>query len=220
MLQRAVLSEQIRETLIQRILEGKYQPGVRLVESQIAREFGVSQSPVREALRDLVAMRFVEVEPYKGARVRAVDPKEIAEVYPVRAVLEELAGQLAAPKLQGSVGELEAIYDEMRAAAIAGEVNALTALDVKFHRRIVQAAGNRVLEETWDSLRIESRTQVTTVKLMLSNLGLITVAEMHRPIIEALRSGNPKALGSELRRHVLRFAELIRKENRDGVKAY
>lgn len=219
MLHRAVLSDQIRETLLTRILGGSYQPGDRLVESKIAKELGVSQAPVREALRDLVAMHFVEVEPYKGARVRNVDPSEIAQVYPVRAALEELAGQLAAPNLKGDTADLEKVYAEMDEAARANDVNLLTSLDAQFHRLIVAATGNEVLGQTWDSLRIESRTHVTTVKLMLSHYGLDAVVAAHRPIIEALHSGNPAASGAQLRQHIAKFAQLFEKEAKYGTSS-
>lgn len=219
MLHRAILSDQVRETLLTRILNGTYQPGERLIESQIAKELGTSQSPVREALRDLVAMHFVEVEPYKGARVRTIDPSEVAKIYPVRAALEELAGQLAAPNLKDNVGDLERSYQEMRQAAEDDNLKALTAIDTEFHRVIVQASDNSILLETWNSLRIESRTFVTTVKLMVSDLGLKSVVEMHRPIIEALREGDPAKSGVEMRNHVRKFAELFRKGTLDGPTA-
>lgn len=219
MLQRVVLSDQVRETLLTRILDGTYQPGDRLVELQIAKELGTSQSPVREALRDLVAMHFVEVEPYKGARVRLIEPGEVAQIYPVRAALEELAGRLAAPNLKDNVSELEAILALMQEAARDGDLKALTTIDADFHRLIVKAAGNQILLETWNSLRIESRTFVTTVKLMLSNLGLMSVVDMHRPIIEVLRSGDVDKSGAEMQKHVQKFAELFNKGTQDGPTA-
>ena len=66
---RAVFREQIKDALVQRILDGTYEPGQRLVELRIAEEFGVSQAPVREALRELEILRLVESEPFRGARV-------------------------------------------------------------------------------------------------------------------------------------------------------
>ena len=71
------------------------QPGERLVETRIAQELGTSQAPVREALRDLELLRLVESEPFRGARVRPFGDSELVEIYPVRAVLEELAARLA-----------------------------------------------------------------------------------------------------------------------------
>src|ERR1700712_4505285 len=94
-----LLREALKERIVERILEGTYGPGERIVESAVAAEFGVSQAPVREALRDLEAMRFVESQPHRGARVRAVTTEELIQIYPVRAALEEVAGREAAPRI-------------------------------------------------------------------------------------------------------------------------
>lgn len=213
MISRTVLSDQIRDTLLERILQGDYQQGDRLVESQLAREFGVSQSPVREALRVLSAMHFVELEAFKGARVRRIELNEIAQIYPVRAALEELAGQLAAPFLKGNVGELEVIYRCMVQAAERGDMQEVTRKDAQFHRTVVVAAQNRILSETWDSLMIESRTYVTAVKVIFANTELMPIVKMHRPLIEALSSGDAETAGKEMRRHVTAFAEMLEKAN-------
>ena len=93
---RTVLREQVKDVLLQRIVSGELQPGERLVETRIAQELGTSQAPVREALRDLELLRLVESEPFRGARVRSLGDEELVEIYPVRAVLEELAAKLAA----------------------------------------------------------------------------------------------------------------------------
>src|SRR5665213_2669898 len=93
---RVMLHDIIRERIVERILDNTYPPGMRLVESAIAREFGTSQGPIREALRDLEGMRLIESEPHRGARVRRISIAELSQVYPVRAALEEVAGREAA----------------------------------------------------------------------------------------------------------------------------
>jgi DNA-binding GntR family transcriptional regulator len=90
---RTVLREQVKEILLERILRRELAPGERLVETRIAQELGTSQAPVREALRDLELLRLVESVPFRGARVRAVRDEDLLGVFPVRAVLEELAAQ-------------------------------------------------------------------------------------------------------------------------------
>src|SRR4051794_1123165 len=117
---RTVLSEQIKDVLMQRIVEGFYEPGQRVVELRIAEEFGVSQAPVREALRELEILRLVESEPFRGARVRAVRADEIAESYPVRAALEELAAKLAAERLARARAPPAAGGDALGAGAGGG----------------------------------------------------------------------------------------------------
>lgn len=208
MIQRVVLSDQVKEELLDDILSGRYKPGDRLVESQIAKSMGLSQSPVREALRDLVAMRFVEVEPHKGARVRRVEEREILEIYPVRASLEELAGRLAAKNSKPHLGELERSVELMTKAFKAGDARKMAQWDVHFHRTIMDATGNQILIETWGSLMIEARTYVTLSNLM-ARVPDLNLAHWHDPIIEAFREGDPERCGMEMRKHVEAFGKVM-----------
>src|ERR671939_1882452 len=105
---RSTLRDHIKDVIVERILDGFYGPGDRIVEIRVAEELGVSQAPVREALRELEMLRLVVSEPFRGARVRDVSPDEIAEAYPVRAALEELAARLAAQRLAGRTSPLAA----------------------------------------------------------------------------------------------------------------
>ena len=207
-LNRAVLSDQVKEILLKRILDGEYSPGDRLVEMHIAQEFEISQAPVREALRELEALGFVESEPYRGTRVRAVTKSELTEIYPVRAALEEVAARAAAVHLAGNVEALEAELEAMLAAAEKGDLYEEVQHDVEFHRLIVEASGNRVLQDMWRSLRIEARTLISVLKV---HIGGYELAEMHRPVLEALAEGDAEKAGSLLRNHVEYFGELIMK---------
>ena len=205
---RTSLRTQIKEILLARILNGEYQPGDRLVEMQIAQEFGISQAPVRESLRELEALGFVESEPYRGTRVRAVTKAELTEIYPVRAALEEVAARMAAHRLAGKVEALEAELAAMHQAAEKGDLYEQVQHDVEFHRLIVEASGNRVLQDVWRSLRIEARTLISVLKV---DIGGHEIAEMHRPVFEALAEGDAEKAGVLLRKHVEYFGELILK---------
>ena len=203
------LREQVKELVLERILDGTYKPGDRLVETRIAQELGTSQAPVREALRELESLRFVESEPFRGARVRAVSRVQMAEIYPVRAALEEVAGREAAKRLDGDVTALEAELAAMRRAARAGDIHRQVEHDVRFHRVIVAASGNATLLEVWSSLRIEARTIIT---LLTTGIDPAELVEFHVPVLEALRSGDPDEAGRVLRHHVEHFADLLLKE--------
>jgi len=85
---RIVLRDQVKAILLERILSGDYVPGDRLVETRIAQELGTSQAPVREALRELELLRFLESAPFRGTWVREVSDAELIEVFPIRAALE------------------------------------------------------------------------------------------------------------------------------------
>ena len=205
---RTSLRTQIKEILLARILNGEYQPGDRLVEMQIAQEFGISQAPVRESLRELEALGFVESEPYRGTRVRAVTKAELTEIYPVRAALEEVAARMAAQRLAGKVEALAAELAAMHQAAEKGDLYEQVQHDVEFHRLIVEASGNRVLQDVWRSLRIEARTLISALK---ADIGGHEIAEMHRPVLEALAERDAEKAAVLLRKHVEYFGELILK---------
>lgn len=205
---RTVLREQVKDILLQRIASGDLKPGERLVETRIAHELGTSQAPVREALRDLELLRMVESEPFRGARVREFGDAELIEVYPVRAVLEELAAKEATGRLGGDVAVLEREVEAMRAAAHRADLSALVRHDIAFHRQMVEAAGNPVLEQCWKSLGVEGRI---TISLYGTYVEPEEAAERHVPILEAIRSGKPGAAGREARRHVEEFARIARR---------
>jgi DNA-binding GntR family transcriptional regulator len=215
-LTRTMLRDQIKEVLLARILEGEYAPGQRIVELQVANEFGVSQAPVREALRELEALRLIVSEPHRGARVREVTVRELAEVYPVRAALEEEAARAAAVRLGGDVSALEAEYQAMREAADRNDAHDLVIHDVRFHRVIVEGSGNQTLLDLWSSLRVESRTVITMVK---NHPDLHEVAEMHRPLIEAFRTQDRARCGRMLRKHIEHFAKWVLRETMADVAA-
>jgi DNA-binding GntR family transcriptional regulator len=204
---RVVLREQVKELILERILNGTYESGERLVETRIAAELGTSQAPVREALRDLEILRFVESEPFRGSRVREISQEELIEIYPVRAAIEEVAAREAATRLDGDVDALEAELDAMHRAADENDLHAQVEHDVTFHRLIVEASGNAILLETWLSLGIGPRTIVTALR---SGLDGHEIAERHRPVLEALRGRDPEAAGAALRRHVEQYGELLK----------
>jgi DNA-binding GntR family transcriptional regulator len=207
-LTRTSLREQIKEILLARILNGEYRPGERLVELQIAQEFGTSQAPVRESLRELEALGFVESAPYRGTRVRAVTKDELAEIYPVRAALEEVAARAAAQRLAGNVAALEAELAAMHNEAERGNLYEEVRHDVEFHRLIVAASGNRVLQDTWQSLRIEARTLISAIT---TELDLHELADMHRPMLEALAECDGMRAGALVREHIEFFGSQVLK---------
>jgi DNA-binding GntR family transcriptional regulator len=205
---RTVLREQVKDILLQRIVRGELAAGERLVETRIAQELGTSQGPVREALRDLELLRLVESEPFRGSRVRAFDDAALIEIYPVRVVLEELAAQLATVRLAGDVSTLESELESMRAAALAHDLSGLTSHDIAFHRRLVEASGNTVLEHCWKSLGVEGRITLTIYDVHQVHVPPARAAELHVPLLEAIREQDPTRAGREAREHIEYYARL------------
>ncbi|MDN3355388.1 GntR family transcriptional regulator [Actinomadura sp. DC4] len=195
---RTGLGDQIRQVLIEGILSGRLQPGERVVERRIAAELGVSQAPVREALRQLEALRLIETMPNRGARVREFTEEDFAEFFPVRAGLEETAADLAAPRLAGRVEGLEVHIKRLAAA----EGPDIMRHSVAFHREIVEASGNGLLRSIWESLGIEIWT---TLSVRRHDTELCGKTAEHIEIAEAFRSGDP-GVGRMLHDHVLSYA--------------
>jgi DNA-binding GntR family transcriptional regulator len=212
---RTILRDQIKEILLERILRGELEPGQRLVETRIARELGTSQAPVREALRDLQNLRLVESEPFRGARVRAVDNEQLLPVFPVRMALEELAAHEAAQRASGDVRILERELKAMREAAGRGDWRTQISHDLDFHRAVVEMAGNEPLLQSWLVLGVEVSTAFATY---WTHWDQVDLAEFHVPIVDAIRAGDAARAASEARKHVRRTERVVRRRVRAAAR--
>jgi DNA-binding GntR family transcriptional regulator len=113
--------------------------------------------------------------------------------------------KLATKRLAGDVSALEAEVEAMRDAARRDDVNALVRHDIAFHRLVVEAAGNPILEQCWKSLGVEGRITIT---LYGTSIAPQEAAELHAPLLEAIRSRKPGAAGRAARKHVEAFARI------------
>jgi DNA-binding GntR family transcriptional regulator len=199
LLARRVLADQVKERILEGILNGHYPPDSRIVETQVARELGTSQAPVREALRGLEGLGFVEITPFRGARVRRPSRREIVEAYAVRSTLEALAAQLAVPRLtDAALTGLEAHVTAMQAAATDGDGHRVAEADARFHGLIVELADNATLEKVWRSLEPFSRTYLT---LVVPGADPHWSADLHVPILAALQRRDAEGVVAALRAH-------------------
>lgn len=199
-LPRAPLSQQIRDQLLERIMQGELPPGSRLVEMRIAADFSTSQAPVREAIRELEAMGVVETLPNKGARVRTITNEELRQLYDVRAQLESYAAQLTAEQGVPIKAKLRDAVRGMKKAARASDSIEFANHNSRFHRIILEGSGNKVLLELWETLNVQSRTITNVAR---SRRNLMELADSHLEIINAIASGNPRKANSAAKKHVL-----------------
>jgi DNA-binding GntR family transcriptional regulator len=198
-LARSVLADQVKDRLLEEILAGRYAPDARIVETQVARELGTSQAPVREALRGLAALGVVEITPFRGARVRRPTRRDLLEAYAVRSALETLAARLAVPQMtDADLSELSGLMDQMQTAARRGDGHAVAEADARFHGRIVELAANGTLEKVWRSLEPFSRTYLT---LVVPGADPRWSANLHTPILAALRARDVHAVVTALEQH-------------------
>jgi DNA-binding GntR family transcriptional regulator len=199
-LTRKVLSNQVKDIIVDSILNGEFSPGHRVVESTLARRLGVSQAPVREAVRDLVLMGFLKTEPYKGATVRSFSHAELNEVYLVRASIESLAARLAAPRLTEEYAKyLKGILKKMVAASKKKDLRRTAQLDNDFHETIVKISGNKMLYQVWKTLQFGYWTIVTT---HVSEYDLEYLAVRHGKLLDALLTRDSEKAKRAMRLHI------------------
>jgi DNA-binding GntR family transcriptional regulator len=205
---RSNLREQIKDVILQRILDGDYEPGARLVETRIAQELGVSQAPVREALRDLEQLGCIVHEPFRGCSVRAFSADELIEAFPVRAALEALAARLAAERMtEDELLRLAELVETMRAAADRGDAHDQSQANAQFHATIMRAARNATLERQWSFLEPFSRTYISVSQ---PGLDLRALSDRHIPILDALRARDGDAAAEAMHQHLMDAAYLLR----------
>jgi DNA-binding GntR family transcriptional regulator len=192
------MSDRVKNAILERICNGMYAPGQRLVELQIAHEFQTSQAPVREALCKLESMRIVETKPYKGTRVREISGQELAECLQIRAVLENLAAEQVEERLRQQIDRLREMALKTVKAARQRDLKKYSMANLEFHRLIVQASGNQTLINLWDSLAPEVR-MFASVRLNADSL--IAAANDHLEIVEAFAEGDNRFAGKLLKKH-------------------
>jgi len=199
--ERRVLREGIRDQLMKDILSGRLAPGDRIVETRVAQQFGVSQAPVREALRDLELCGFVVSSAFRGSMVRQYSIEDLVQLYPVRAVIEGLAARDAARMMTASaLRRLDASIVTMRSAVLRRDLRAAIDADIAFHQTVVEASGNPVIHEFWERTRLGISIYLTVLSKPFDQLQ--ELGERHLPILEALRHGDSAEAERTMREHI------------------
>jgi DNA-binding GntR family transcriptional regulator len=196
---RDCMSDRIKRVILERILNGTYAPGDRIIELHIAREFQTSQAPIREALSELQAIRVLETEPFKGTRVRQISEKELRECLQIRAALESMAAENCDERLKENIAPLKKAAMETVEAARQRDVSRYNQANLRFHRLIVEASNNETLLMVWDSLAPEVRMQVSA-HMQIDRLN--ETAQDHLDIVEAFAEGDNRFAGRLLRKHL------------------
>ena len=209
MVVRHSLREQIRDEILARIGSGALVPGDRIVEAKLAEELHVSSIPIREALRELVAMGVLESAPHRGAWVREVSISETIEALEVRAALDALAIRKAAKRLHGQIGRLREIVAALIATAKRRDFVAFQQHNQTFHRLILEASGNRALARCHDALAFEVRTRLV---MDVVSGDPVVIAREHEAIVDALERGDVREATRLEVAHSQRLVDSLRRE--------
>ncbi|HXD08123.1 MAG TPA: GntR family transcriptional regulator [Burkholderiaceae bacterium] len=206
------LSERLREAIEEEIATGRLLPGSHLDESELAARFGVSRTPIREALSLLAGEGLVETRARRGTVVTQVTPQRLLEMFEVMAELEAMCARLAARRMTDvELGALERAHDECRRAAEARDSDAYFYANEHFHRAIYDASRNAYLSEQAHALQRKLRPY-RRLQLRVRNRVQRSFEE-HQRILDALREGNAEDAVNATRCHVVvqgeRFADLL-----------
>lgn len=200
-LKRPTLRDEVKDFILEAILNGDLKPEDRVVETQIAKTLGISQAPVREAFRELEHIGVLHTIPYRGSFVKKLTSKELSERAVVRAALEQTAIRLAMANMdQNFIDKLEEQLQKMIETAKTGDVRKTTKENVHFHRLIVKESKNEFLLSTWENINPASWTTITT---HMVNKNLIELAERHHDVLNALKTYDPEIASKVIHDHIV-----------------
>lgn len=202
-LKRQSLKDQIKDILVERIVAGELEPGDRIKDLQIAKELGTSQAPVREAIRCLETLGYVEHIPHVGAMVRTFNRQEIEEAYQVREALENYSVSMVNGGRDQLIKDLEGCLAQMKSAAETNDIRTFSRADNQFHRLIVGYSGNETMISFWESLKMQLHVVAAVVE---SSIPLKEIYRLHLPVVDALK----KIENSEASLHLTTHYEVIK----------
>ncbi|TDV57199.1 GntR family transcriptional regulator [Actinophytocola oryzae] len=199
---RRSLREEITRTLRAAVISGELRPGVVYSAPSLAAQFGVSATPVREAMLDLANEGLVDTVRNKGFRVTQVSEKDLDELSELRALIEvPTVRRIAETGVPDAVlGELRALATEIEDAAGRRDLIAHVNADMEFHLRLLSLSGNHRLVETVRSLRARSR--IYGLRTLASRDALVPSAHEHAELLDLLSSGDTDGVEDLMRRHI------------------
>jgi len=195
------LRDVVFNTLRQAILRGELKPGERLMEIKLAKQLGVSRTPIREAIRMLELEGLVVMVPRRGAAVAKITKQDLEDVLEVRCALEELAVELACLRITGAeLAQLNHALDEFENAMGHADASSLAQKDVAFHDIIFEATGNKRLVQLINNLREQMyRYRLEYLKDERSHEQLVLE---HKIIIDNIRNRDVEAAKQHIKEHI------------------
>jgi DNA-binding GntR family transcriptional regulator len=184
--------DQVVEVLREAIIGGELQPGERVVESRIAKQLGISQAPVREALALLERQGLVVKVHNRGTFVSRLHGRELRELFTLRAVLDAFSARLAAARATDKdIKALRGLLVRMRTAETSGDLAKLTDAHLQLHEAIYRMSGHELLTDIFAQIHPRMALALTFAENLFSAEGHET--DCHEPLVEALARRDPDA---------------------------
>lgn len=203
------IREALTEYFKDAILSGELGPGDRIVETQWARKLGISQSPVRDALRSLESLGLVETIPYQGTYVSSITFQDLVDAHTIRGNIEALAVHYAIDRLTDEdLSKMQTLLIEMEDAGKNGDMNRYVHKDTEFHKAIVSASQKKMLIRLFEQCNVYEWTYYGT---RFSSLDLVQLAKRHESIYRALAARNEEKAKELVVLHLQELIEMMRR---------
>jgi DNA-binding GntR family transcriptional regulator len=201
MSEKRTLAEQLRDTLAEQIVTGERLPGARLDEADLAETFGMSRTPVREALKALAGIGMVEYRPHRGALVALPTTRRIEEMFEVMAEIEATCARLATLRMTATERrELAGVHEGALALVKAGDLKEYASFNNDFHDLIYRGSKNDFLAETAWATR---RRVLPFRRSQFRVLGRLQDSHAeHDRVVQAILSGDAPGAEAAMRGHV------------------
>ena len=197
----ASLSDQVRNLLLEALTSGRLRPGDRINEAELARTFGISRNPIREAISGLAQRGFLISAPRRGHFMRSFTPQDVNDVFSFRICVEGFALRQGLARMSTRDREdVCRIVDRMIAAARAERLTDLRHADMAFHRRVCELSGNRQTLRAHEG--IDTEVQMLIAFVDLDHETPMESALAHVPIAEAIRSGDVERSVGAMEHHL------------------
>jgi len=206
------LTARVYEQVKEMILSGDLSPGKKIVQERLAERIGVSRTPLLRALQRLEHELLIQGIPRRGMYVRELHVDEIIEAFDCREALEGIAARLAAARIgPHQLAELRGLFTQFQHSGRAISVKKYAQIDLRFHKLLVEASGNRILQ------RIE---MLGNILIICNNRGMVRPPEEtlpeHLGIVEAITQHNGDLAEQQARNHIRRSRDLIALSNGEG----
>lgn len=205
-----IMAQEIAADIRRAIANGMIKPGERVNETQIAKDMGISRSPVREALYMLKKEGVVVSIPYKGTFVNLLGNKDVEDMYIIRGLLEAYAiEKLIENKNEKILKCLKENVEDIEKAITKKEIKELASKDIEFHRNICNFSGNKKLIDIWEGFQMQIEVLIKLESSFYERFQLLAVE--HRELLSLIINGKTKQAREKIKVHISQALDFLKK---------
>ena len=210
-----VIAHEVAADIKRAIISGIIKPGERINETKIAKDMGISRSPVREALQELKKEGVVINIPYKGTYVNLLGKKDIEDMYVIRGLLEAYAiGKVIENKNENILKCLKKNVEDIEKAVEKKQMKELVNKDIEFHRNICNFTGNKKLIDIWEGFQTQIEVLIKLESDFYERFKLLAVE--HKELLSLIVEGKVKQAQEKVKAHILQALDFIK----ESLKKY